>query len=62
MAEAGNEYIVKKQFTEEKCMCQNVFKSEEKKQRREDFTRLFAGLATVAAQQMVRQPRKISGK
>jgi len=43
-------------------MCQNVFKSEEKKQRREDFTRLFAGLATVAAQQMVRQPRKISGK
>ena len=43
-------------------MCQNVFKNEEKKQRREDFTRLFAGLATVAAQKMVQQSYKANRK
>lgn len=39
-------------------MCENVFKNEEKRQRRETFTRLFASLAVSVAQRAVKQPQK----
>lgn len=43
-------------------MCQNIFKNEEKKQRKEDFTRLFVSLAASEAQRTMQQPRKSASK
>ena len=43
-------------------MCQNIFKNEEKKQRKEEFTRLFVSLVASNAQRAMKQPRKRASK